>query len=327
MNQSTLSVTARPYRPTDTMRSLIIDNNLLLMVMSRFGLPLGFGDKRVEDLCRENDVDCPTFLAVCNFISGRDFSGYVVDLHSLMGYLRRAHSYFLEFLLPTIRRKLIESINCSDSSDVPFLLMRMYDDYVGEVERHMGHENTTIFEYVEALRAGRLTPGFSIREYEEGHTGIVEKLNDLKDIFIYHYNQKDNDLLNSALFDIINCEHDLISHCQVEDTLFVPAVKRLEQKVASEPTVAEPSVVASTEVADADPATLSDREKDIIRCVARGLSNKEIADDLKLSFHTVTTYRRNITAKLGIHSAAGLTIFAIIHHLIDIDGVSLSSPS
>lgn len=68
--------------------------------------------------------------------------------------------------------------------------------------------------------------------------------------------------------------------------------------------------------------SLSDREKDIIKCVAYGLSNKEIADKLCLSIHTITTHRRNLSAKLGIHSPAGLTIFAILHHLVELKDVN-----
>ena len=51
------------------------------------------------------------------------------------------------------------------------------------------------------------------------------------------------------------------------------------------------------------------------------MANKEIADHLCLSIHTVTTHRRNLSAKLGIHSAAGLAIFAILHNLVDIKDV------
>jgi DNA-binding CsgD family transcriptional regulator len=68
---------------------------------------------------------------------------------------------------------------------------------------------------------------------------------------------------------------------------------------------------------------LSDREKDILKCVARGMSNKEIADKLFLSIHTVTTHRRNITLKLQIYSPAGLTIYAIINKLVDIADINL----
>lgn len=311
------------YLPSDTLRSLIVDNNLLLMVISRFGISLGFGDKRVEEVCREDCVDCNTFLAVCNFISGRPFNAHTLSLPSLMGYLRRAHSYFLDFQLPVIRRKIIESINCSDNKDVAFLLLKFYDEYVAEVEHHMGDENSIVFQYVEDMLAGEIKDDFSIDEYEESHNAVVEKLNELKDIFIYHYHQKDNDLLNSALFDIINCEKDLVSHCEVEDKIFVPAVRRLESKVRmkkrSMPAL-EGEKGSDKEIKEE--ASLSPREIDIVRCVARGLANKEIAEELHLSFHTVTTYRRNIASKLGIHSPAGLTIFAIIHNLIDLNEIN-----
>lgn len=66
---------------------------------------------------------------------------------------------------------------------------------------------------------------------------------------------------------------------------------------------------------------LSKREKDIIRGIAKGKANKEIAEELYRSVYTVATHRRNICAKLGIHSPAGLTVYAIINHLVDIDEV------
>ena len=52
------------YRRGDKMSDLICDNHSLLMVMSRFGLSLGFGDKTVEAVCAAGGVDCDTFLAV-----------------------------------------------------------------------------------------------------------------------------------------------------------------------------------------------------------------------------------------------------------------------
>ena len=63
-------------------------------------------------------------------------------------------------------------------------------------------------------------------------------------------------------------------------------------------------------------ATLSQREMDVIRLVAIGRSNKDIAEELFISVHTVISHRKNITAKLGIKSASGLTIYAVINKLI-----------
>lgn len=67
--------------------------------------------------------------------------------------------------------------------------------------------------------------------------------------------------------------------------------------------------------------TLSQREKEVVACVVKGMTNKQIADALCLSAHTVITHRRNISAKLDIHSPAGLTIYAIVNKLIELDDI------
>ena len=66
---------------------------------------------------------------------------------------------------------------------------------------------------------------------------------------------------------------------------------------------------------------LSQREKEIVICVVKGMTNKEIAEKLFLSIHTVITHRRNISKKLQIHSAAGLTIYAIVNKLVELSDV------
>uniref|UniRef100_UPI00307A7E56 response regulator transcription factor n=1 Tax=Phocaeicola coprophilus TaxID=387090 RepID=UPI00307A7E56 len=75
---------------------------------------------------------------------------------------------------------------------------------------------------------------------------------------------------------------------------------------------------------DSDQNSLSQREKEIIGCVVRGMTNKEIAEQLFISVHTVITHRRNITRKLQIHSAAGLTIYAIVNKLVELSEVKMN---
>lgn len=67
--------------------------------------------------------------------------------------------------------------------------------------------------------------------------------------------------------------------------------------------------------------SLSTREKEIVVCVVKGLTNREIADRLFLSTHTVITHRRNIARKLQIHSASGLTIYAIVNKLVELSEI------
>ena len=72
---------------------------------------------------------------------------------------------------------------------------------------------------------------YTISIFESQHNHIGSKLKELKDIVIRYYPEKENDLLNAVLFDIINCEQDLKSHCRMEDQLFVPTVEKLEKSL------------------------------------------------------------------------------------------------
>ena len=227
------------YSATDKMSDLICDNYSLLMVMSRFGLSLGFGDKNVKDVCEAQGVDYRTFLAVANFISEEQYSyndaGSSLSIPALMDYLKRAHVYFLDFNLPAIRRKLIEVIDCSEANGVAFLILKYFDEYAKEVRRHMEYENEAVFTYVEQLLQGRLSDTYSIATFVSKHNQIDTKLKELKNIIIKYYPEKENNnLLNAVLFDIFNCEQDLASHCQVEDYMFVPAVAQIERRLKNE---------------------------------------------------------------------------------------------
>ena len=112
------------YLASSRLRDVIEDNNLLILVISRFDIPFGFGDASVAEVCRKHGVDTQTFLAVANLIGNHLRAATPVSLPSLMKYLKKAHTYFLDFNLPLIRRKLIEAINCSEMTDVTFLILK-----------------------------------------------------------------------------------------------------------------------------------------------------------------------------------------------------------
>ncbi len=73
-----------------------------------------------------------------------------------------------------------------------------------------------------------------------------------------------------------------------------------------------------------DREQLSTREREIIVCVVKGMTNRQIAEQLFISTHTVITHRRNIASKLQIHSPAGLTIYAIVNKLVELDQIKAS---
>lgn len=218
------------------MSDLINEDHSLLLVISRFGLHLGFGNKTVEEVCQLNGIDTATFLAVVNFLSDEnvemDNSYENISIDTVVSYLTNAHTYFLEFKLPALRQKLQDAVHQPDES-MPYalLFMKFFDEYVHEVRRHMEYENNTVFRYAKQLTSGKLSSEYSISVFQKRHSEIDSKLEELKNILIKYFPDKgSNYLLTEVLFDILSCELDIVSHNRVEDFLFIPAIKSLEKK-------------------------------------------------------------------------------------------------
>lgn len=313
------------YETDDKMIDLISDNYSMLQGLGAFGIRLGFGDKTVSEVCREQGVDCYTFLTVVNFL----INGYApnttddkISVNTLLAYLRASHRYFLDFQLPSIRKKLEESLSKDPTTlrevegGLPSLILRLYDEYAHDIRLHMKYEEKTLFPYVEALLRGEQMSNYNVDIYSKHHNDTTGKFHELKNIIIKYlpHDGLANNQLTATLYDIYNNEEWLLNHSNVEEVLFVPAIRTLEQRLKSD----DVSVRISNMIKNVEGAeSISEREKEIIVCLVQGMSNKEIASHLFISVNTVITHRRNIVRKLQIHSLAGLTIYAIVNNLID----------
>ncbi|MBO7645794.1 MAG: hemerythrin domain-containing protein, partial [Prevotella sp.] len=222
------------YEPGDRMVTLIKDNSGVLQSLGAFGISLGFGDRTVSETCEMNGVDTYTFLAVVNHtINGyADFENDAqISVPTLMRYLRASHAYYLDFQLPFIRRELQESVSEDDA--LGRLIMRLYDEYAHEIRRHMKYEEKTLFPYVESLIEGKPIGDYDIDTFSKHHGQTDQRLRELK-LMIIKYLPADahrNNLLTATLYDIYNNEEWLLNHSNVEEVLFVPAIRLLEQKV------------------------------------------------------------------------------------------------
>ncbi|WP_459187783.1 hemerythrin domain-containing protein [Parabacteroides sp. APC149_11_2_Y6] len=223
------------YKETDKMSDLIGENYPMVLVMSRFGIALGFGEKNIGEVCRLNGVDTHTFLTVVNFLTGDSMVPVSeidkgLSVESLITYLHNAHDYFLNFRLPHIRRKLVEAIE-ECPKDVAFVITRFFDEYAEEVNKHMSYEEKTVFPYVRGLLDGVKDARYNITIFRKRHDQIEMKITELKNILLKYYPGPGSNLLNSVLFDIFATEQDLASHNHVEDYLFVPVILALEKSL------------------------------------------------------------------------------------------------
>ena len=291
------------YEADDKMISLIRDNYDLLQSLGSFGINLGFGDKTVRETCEDNGVDTYTFLAVVNF-TANGYDSFENDeqlsVPTLLHYLEASHA-------------------------LGMLILRFYDEYAQEIRRHMKYEQKTLFPYVQSLIDKQPINDYNVDTFSKHHGATDKKLRELKLLIIKYLPQDGlhNNQLTATLHDIYENEVWLRQHAMVEDSIFVPAIRRLEKIVKQNDVTRNISDMVTKAGVGESQELLSDREKDVIVALVQGMQNKEIADHLCISVNTVITHRRNIARKLQIHSAAGLTIYAIVNNLIDISNVKL----
>lgn len=288
------------YKATDKISDLMSHEEDAILLISRFGLGMGVGEQTIAQACENHGVHTPTFLAIINYkLFKQRALATDIDIPTLQQYLRNAHTYFLDFRLPCLRRSLIEAIIPADpTTQIPMLILRCYDEFVEEIRTHIEHENEGRYE-----------------EHTHDDQRITDKLTEIKNLIIKYYpsyNTIQDDTttykLISVMSDLWHTELDFADHCAIEDEILRPALTNVQPDD-------QPTKIQQTNDA------LSERERDVLVQIVKGLSNKEIADILCISIHTVITHRKNITRKLNIHSAAGLTIYAIVNKLISLDNL------
>ena len=317
------------FYPTDRLSEVIECDYRLMQVVCRFGVAMGFADKTISEVCHENGVDVHTFLAVVNSVKGYMKSGThsvsldLVDARSLLDYLKRTHAYLIHHQLPRMRRNLLGAIDCSGPGDVVILLLKCFDMYVAEVKKHVEYEETEVFDYAQRLLDGQTAEDEKMN-YHRHNEDFVVRLHELINVFLQYCTQDSgrNDALNDVVYNIYRIEDDINIHCRIEDDMLMPLVRRMERRRPRLASMARPegqhpgSSVAS-------PSVLSEREQAVAVCVAKGMANKEIAEQLYLSVNTVTTHRRNIARKLNIHSAAALAIYCVVNKLVKLEEIKI----
>ena len=287
------------FSPSMKMADLLEKDASLLGVFARMGLSFGYGDSTVEEVCRAAGIDARSFLVICKVYaqSGwrpgpEDLEG--VDNGVIVTYLSRSHDYYVNVALKDLAADIGRMMfPCEEAHQK--VIWKFFSDFKEELTKHFEYEETKVFPFVDDP-AARIALG----SYEEDHSGVEETLEDLRNLVMTHLPASaDQQEAFKVLSGINSLEADIRRHILLEETA-------LEGRTPEEP--------------EGDD-TLSPREKEILVCVAKGMLNKEIADANNISIHTVITHRKNITRKTGIKTVAGLTVYALLNNLIDINSV------
>ncbi|WP_372751777.1 hemerythrin domain-containing protein [Labilibaculum sp.] len=227
---------------------VIQQNYMLIPVIHRFGINLGFGDKTVSDVCEENEVDLNFFLQLVNAYHDKDYFPkeelQSISVKNIINYLKMTHSSYLNEKLSEIEQKII-SLHAEDQEDEKYILLirNFFEGYKSELTEHIMHEEDVVFPYIfavdEIIKTQQFTAknrdlfnSFSIENYEKGHNDVEEKLMDLKTIMIKYLTPPANcTLYHNIIQDLFKLEEDLNYHSRIEDKVLTPKVILMEKSI------------------------------------------------------------------------------------------------
>ena len=298
---------------------LVEANYRLLGVLARVGIDGSFGEKTVSEVCISSGLDPDTIILLCEVYTFPNFKPSMELLRrchvgDILRYMHQSHDYYLNRAISDMEASITKLLEpCQQKQQE--VVWNFFRGYKVEVKNHFGFEEQEVIPYVQGLIIGQNRPGFSIDRFEENHSNIDEKLGDFKNLVMKSLPAVcDNDIRRDLLVHIYALQEDLKCHTYIEDHVLVPMVRLLENPQRFRDHAREQEEPEQH-------LELSDREKEILVSVAQGLLNKEIADKHNISINTVITHRKNITRKTGIRTVPGLTVYAILNNLIDINSI------
>lgn len=219
---------------------IITANHNIILLLPRFGIPLGFGDKSVREVCTANNVPVDFMLLICNVYTFDDYlpdieSLAATDMRPLLKYLEESHSYYTNERLPHIEVHL-HHIADRIGQRYGEILKKFYADFRREITEHFREEEQYDFPKLRGLQDGTRKAEGGKRKAESGknksHNGLVDKLNDLTQI-VYKYlpgNVLPEETME-VVFDILQLSADIQKHALIEDKILSPYMKWLERRL------------------------------------------------------------------------------------------------
>ena len=227
---------------------VILQNYHLIPIISRFGIKFGFGDKSVEQICRQYNIQTDFFLEIVNAFNDKDYLPYEglkkMSLSLTVSYLLKSHHYYNKVKLPNIER-LIEELEWEgeDAEKNKSVLKKFFSQYLKEVKEHTANEEKEIYPYVLELENNfnrkKIDASFieklkkkSIRDYADTHDELNSALLDLKNIIIkYLQPAKSKEVTEQVLTEIFKLENDMKDHTKLEDNVVVPVAEMMENEL------------------------------------------------------------------------------------------------
>lgn len=252
------------------------ENPSIIPVLARLGITEGLGEMSVRELCQKSTTNEESLILIINLYLNRDYSPYIALGRSEFDFIKTYFDSTLMFYRRVQIPNIETHLNAFISKSEESPAIKMIEEL--------------FVKFKEMFLAGN--------RYES------ELLSDIKNIMIRHLTGRFNtNLYYAVIFSLHSMISDMDAHERIRKLLLENLVDSAGKREIRE-TIKK------------SPGGLSSRETDVLRLIAKGMLNKEIASELSISFNTVLSHRKNIVSKLGIKSVSGLTLYAYISGLV-----------
>lgn len=224
--------------PKMKMADAINQYHSLLTVLPRLGIPLGFGEKSVEQLCTEHHVSLPLFTLISRVYIECDYYPSIEELRQcpmpdLLQYLFQSHKDYLENKFPHIEQHLntlLEPMEPKYST----LIANFYTKFKEELVKHFRYEEEVIFPYMrQMVSENEMDDGEHPHKsaFQQQHDDIEDTLNDLTNLLLkYIPAEISSSERIDMLLDMYALSNDIGKHAMMEDRILVPYIQYLESQ-------------------------------------------------------------------------------------------------
>lgn len=202
---------------------IILSHPEVITLLNRFDITLGIGDKTLEVICKERDLDCDFFAMILNTYINEDFfpekNFKLFNAQTIINYITQTYNYYTHYMLPNIERHFNLLITYSGHNNNLELMLQFFMELKNDITQAINTDITKLFPSILSYESNSVT----------NHTNVVidpinivieDKINDLKNMFIIHLTGKyDLNLCYAVISAIIAFEKDFKQNNRIRNRI------------------------------------------------------------------------------------------------------------
>lgn len=290
---------------------LIEQHPSVITIVQRFGILPGYGNRSIKECCDRVGAEYNTVLEILNIhLNNQYFPSRVnqrVTLSAVVDYVNSGYQYLVESQLYNLEKHLTPLLQNPNLRSISVPFANFKEKIATTIEEEQNEEFPLLIQKCKEFEDLSLNYDILLEPTKNSFSNrAAEMIADIKRAMLIHAGEGMNiNLFHAVIFALTNLERDITHLSLVKERLLYPISQYIDKIIEEKRSVA-------TNLDN----ILTKREEDVLRLIACGKQNKEIATILSISTNTVLSHRKNIISKLDIRTVSALTYYALVNKIV-----------